>query len=248
MAKNPSRNFNCKIEELPVVCRFNLSNLKRDLNDFIRYSPIFGDSFVTNYEEQIDNVAELILPKTEIAAQKVITERLHGTISSLIVPVTHLKGYITMCKGISISPKSYGLSALLKSIRAIDPEGVMQNLNVVFSNNNKYAEMLAEKGFKPELAACFTNAAASIAADKQAQYEIISNRKLIVQNNTSTFNALNETLTQVLSIGRIIYANTDPVKAKEYSFTQLKKQVRRASKPNKVTTDNKNIVPASKPE
>ena len=184
-----------------------------------------------------------------MAAQKVITERLFNSIDSLIVPMNHLTGYINMCnEELKITPEGYGLSALRKCIRAKDPEGVMQNLNQIISNNNKYGEVLAGKGFKPELAARFTDAAASIAADKQAQYEMMSNRKLIVQNNMGLLNALNDTLSQVLAIGKILFADTDPAKAKEYTFAQLLKQVHRASKPDNGNTNDKNTPPATEPQ
>ena len=233
MSNLSSRNFNCKNEELPVICRFNVFNLKRDLNDFKGYSLIFDDPFVSDYEKLIEEVTELVQPKTEMAAQKVITERLHKTIDSLNGPIKHLTGYINMSNGaLKITPEGYGLAALRKCIRAKDPEGVMQNLNLVISNNKKYADVLAEKGFKPELAVCFTDSAVAIAADKQAQYEMMSNRKLIVQNNMGLLNALNDKLTQVLSIGKILFADTDPAKAKEYTFARLSKQVHRTSKPD----------------
>jgi hypothetical protein len=243
MKTNENRDFNCKKEELPIVCRFNLFSLKRDHNDFVTYSPTFGDEFVAGYEKMIEDVIELVQPKSEIAAQKVITDRLHTTINSLIAPINHLTGYVNMSnEKLKITPESYGLSALRASIHSLDPEGVMQNLNLVIGNNKKYAEVLAEKGFKPELAARFTDAASSIAADKQAQYEMISNRKLIVQNNMGLLNTLNGTLTQVLSIGKILYADSDPVKAKEYTFTQLLKLVRRASKAENGNTNDKNTT------
>lgn len=237
--KNP-RSFNCKNEELPIICRFNVYNLKRDQSDFETYSPVFADPFASDYQTMIDEVTELVQPKTEIAAQKVITDRLHGTIDSLVQPINYLSGYINMCNGeLKITPESYGLAALKKGIRSKDPEGVMQNLNLVIRNNNKYTDVLATKGFKPELAARFTDAAASIAADKQAQYEIISNRKLIVQNNMNMLNALNDRLLLVLSTGKTLYADNDKAKAKEYTFTQLLKQVRHISKPDKGKDDQK---------
>ena len=249
MATQTNRNFNCKNEELPVICRFNLFSLKRDQTYFVDYSPIFGEEFIAGYENQINEVNELIQPKNEMTAQKVITERLFNSIDSLIVPVNHLTGYINMSNGeLKITPEGYGLSALRKCIRAKDPEGVMQNLNLIIANNNKYNDVLAEKGFKPELAARFTDAATSIAADKQAQYEMMSNRKLIVQNNMGLLNALNDTLSQVLSIGKILFADTDPAKAKEYTFAQLLKQVHRASKPDNGNTNDKNTPPVTEPQ
>jgi hypothetical protein len=249
MGKQTNRNFNCKNEELPVICKFNVFCLKRDQADFVSYSPVFGDQFVADYEKLISDVTEVVQPKTEMAAQKVITERLYNTIDSLIVPINHLTGYINMSNGaLKITPEGYGLSALRKCIHAKDPEGVMQNLNLVIANNIKYGDLLAEIGFKPELAARFTDSAAAIAADKQAQYEMKSNRKLIVQNNMGMLNALNDKLTQVLSIGKILYAGIDLAKEKEYTFSQLLKQVHRVSKPESSNSVGQDTPPATEPQ
>ncbi len=246
MAKQSNRNFNCKNEELPVICRFNVFSLKRDQTYFAGYSPIFNEEFIAAYENQIAEVSEVVQPKTEMAAQKIITDRLHTTIDSLTAPLNHLSGYINMCNGdLKITPEGYGLTVLRKCIRAKDPEGVMQNLNLIIANNNKYGNVLAEKGFKPELAARFTDAAASIAVDKQAQYEIKSNRKLIVQNNMGLLNAMNDTLTQVMAIGKILFADLDPAKAREYTFTQLLKQVHRTSKPDNGSNEQSSPVSVS---
>lgn len=249
MVIQQNRSFNCKNEELPVISRFTLFSLKRDQTYFADYSPIFGEEYIAGYENQIAEVNELIQPKNEMTAQKVITDRLHTTIDSLTVPVNHLIGYINLCYGeLKITPESYGLTALKKSIRVIDPEGVMHNLNLIIANNNKYGEVLAGKGFKPELAARFTDAAASIAADKQAQYEMMSNRKLIVQNNMGMLNALNDTLTQVMAVGKILFAGNDPAKEKEYTFAQLLKLVHRTSKPDNGNADEQNTPSASEPQ
>ena len=39
MVNFPPRNFNCKDEELPVISRFVAFSVKRDLDDFLAYSP-----------------------------------------------------------------------------------------------------------------------------------------------------------------------------------------------------------------
>jgi len=42
MAQNHARNYNCKDEELPVICRFAAFSLKRDIADFTAFSPKFN--------------------------------------------------------------------------------------------------------------------------------------------------------------------------------------------------------------
>ncbi len=74
--------------------------------------------------------------------------------------------------------------------------------------------------------ATFASAETTIAEYKQQQYQIVSNRKTIVQNNLSTLNDLYDQLSEILKIGKILYKDTDPVKKQEYTFSKLKKKVR----------------------
>lgn len=39
MNTNTPRNYSCKDEELPVICRYSAINIKRDLTDFTRIRP-----------------------------------------------------------------------------------------------------------------------------------------------------------------------------------------------------------------
>ena len=64
----------------------------------------------------------------------------------------------------------------------------------------------------------------------------MSNRKAIVQNNLGLFNSLYEQLTELLRVGKILYKATDAVKAQEYTFTSLLKQVRITAKKEAAAT------------
>src|SRR5665647_1380011 len=91
-----NRKYNCKDEELPVICKFSAFSLKRDHTDFITYSQKFGDPYVTGYEAKIGTVSELVEPKSETIALKAITDRLYNTVNGLIDPINKLTGYICL--------------------------------------------------------------------------------------------------------------------------------------------------------
>lgn len=90
-------------------------------------------------------------------------------------------------------------------------------------------DILTAQGLQTELVASFSVAAGSISTDKQSQYEIIINRKVLVQNNVEMLNSLFEQLTEILAIGKILYKDNDAVKLQEYTFSELKKRVRKTS-------------------
>jgi hypothetical protein len=60
-----TRSYNCKDEELPVVCRYALSCVRRDLSDFTAFSPVFNEDYLNGFQTKINLVDELVSPKIE---------------------------------------------------------------------------------------------------------------------------------------------------------------------------------------
>ena len=52
-------------------------------------------------------------------------------------------------------------------------------------------------------------------------------------------------LTEICTAGRILYKASDPAKLQEYTFEDLKKRVRRVSKPEKKVSKSKGGDPAA---
>ena len=226
-----TRIFNCKDEELPVVSKAVAFALKRDIADFTAYSPKFTDAYVTDYENKITVVTDLLEPQSETLAKKIITERYSNTMNNLIDPINRVTGYLNLAKAtLNITPASFGLAALRKSIVNHDVEGVIANLHIVLANIQTYKAPLAEQGLTDELINVLTTAFNSLAEDKQKQIEIISNRRSIVQNNVSLLNELYLQTSEILSVGKILYKATDPAKLSDYTFSELLKKVRQVAK------------------
>jgi len=59
---------------------------------------------------------------------------------------------------------------------------------------------------------------------------------------------LYDQLKEILTAGRILYMATDPAKLQEYTFEDLKKRVRRASKPGKKVSKDKDEDPSATDE
>jgi hypothetical protein len=227
-----ARNYGCKDEELPSVCKFAAFSLNRDLADFTVYSPKFSKEYLAAFETRIAAASEVIEPQSETQELKIITLRFYATIDGLIDPINRLTGYITLSQvECSISLADFGIKYLRKGITARDAEGVIQSLHSIIANIGKYKEALVAQGLTEELIARFADAATSVANDKQKQYEIISSRKHIVNSNLALFNGLFGQLNEILTVGKILYKATDTAKLQEYTFTELKKRVRRTAKP-----------------
>ncbi|MFA5973334.1 MAG: hypothetical protein WC780_13370 [Lentimicrobiaceae bacterium] len=225
------RAYNCKDEELPVICRFAVFSLTRDLSDFTDFSPKFDQAYITAFNTNIASVNEVIMPASETLDLKNITTSLYATMDGLIDPINRVTGYLNMLDpAAKISAADFGLARLRKNIKGRDAEGAITSLHTVTTNLSNYATILGEHGLKPELSAQFSTASTSIAADNQKQYEITSNRKTIVQNNVGLFNSLNEQLTEIMRVGKILYKAKDAVKTQEYTFAAMKKKVKNTGK------------------
>lgn len=232
------RYYGCKDEELSVICGFACMSLKRDLSDFTDFSPKYTVSYVSEFDAKILAVTDVLEPKLETIELKTITAHLYATLDGLMNPINRIIGYIELAQpGINISVTDFGLTQMRKAIHSRDAESANQQLRTITTNISKYQDKLMAQGFTEQLAATFTSAATSIAADNKRQYEIITNRRAIVQNNLGLLNALYTQLNEILMVGKILYKNSDPAKFMDYSFNELKKNVRRVSKPT--PTDKK---------
>jgi len=225
-----NRSFDCKDEELPVVCRFGAISLERDLNDFTAYSPMLDATHLATFKTRIEVVQELILPKSETVELKVITGRIYQTLDDLISPINHLEGYLKLAGNqVPISSADFGLVQLRKSVRGRDVENVLKQLHTVGENINRYKTALMAKGLTESLIAKFTEVSKPLAADKERKYTLASNRAAIVQNNRGLLNELGDQLAEICKVGKILYGQTDQAKLKDYTFAQMMKQVKRSA-------------------
>jgi hypothetical protein len=128
-------------------------------------------------------------------------------------------------------------------VRRKDAEGILQNLHIVNDNIQKYKEALVKQGLTDEVIHLFTSAAVSIKEDNQKQYEIVSNRKGLVQNNIGLFNDLYGRIIEICEVGKAIYSGKDAKKSRDYVLKNLLKQVRVIYKSNKEKEKENNNLP-----
>lgn len=228
MSAHPNRSYNCKDEELPVICRFSAISWNRDLADFTAYSPRLGEAALAGYEAEIAKVEALFSPASETAEMKKMTARIHDSMNVLLDYTNQLRGYLEMAgSSIHLTAVDFGLSPLRKGINHADPEKVIDSLKEVINNVIRYKTELAEQGFTDTLQAKLEEVYTSLNTDRQLQYQILIRRKALVQGNIIGLNNLYERLAEVLRTGKILYQGKDALKQQEYTFAELLKQVRR---------------------
>ena len=228
MPGNNARNYTLKDEELPVICNLTSISFSRDRREFETFSPKFTSAYGNTFDTTISTVSNVIQPQSEILEQKMITSRMFNTMNNLSDTVNRVSTYIRLTSGeLNLTDKEFGLVNIRSSIARKDSESVIDNLHVILANIAKYKEQLTRQGLTEELISKFTDALATLDADKKKQYEMIIHRKAVVQDNLGLFNGLYGTLTEILAVGKTLYKATDPVKRQEYTLSDLKKRVHR---------------------
>jgi len=116
-------------------------------------------------------------------------------------------------------------------------EGTLDGLRLVNANIQKYKALLVAQGLGDELITKFSTTGETLTGLKEDQYRLLTNRMQIVQENTGLLNDLFEQLTEIFSVGKILFKTTDLVKLKEYTFSEVLKQVRRNNKATTTVAD-----------
>lgn len=225
MATNVVRNYSCKDEEVPVIGGFALFNLRRDLADFTAFSPRFNNDYVDMFDSKITSVKQLTSAEMDTVEHKKITEQIKNDCETIGLELNKVQSYLMLSKSITISPADFGITATRRSINSKDIESILNNLKTLNTNIAKYREALQAEGMSDALVDKILLLTQNVDQNKQMQYQIISNRRLRVQDNISQINDLFALINEVLSVGRALYKKVDPAREKDYNMTELKKRV-----------------------
>jgi len=227
------RMFSCKYEELLPISKFTLFSLKRDIAEFSAFSNRFNDEYVTETEAMINVVENLLEPQAETLSFKMISRTMEQQVSELNKLLLHIEGYLKLMKNVpGVTPKTFGVTALHKCMYSYEYEGLLKNLKLLISNVLNNLTALQDRGMPAVMPQTLQKLHDVIAENRQKQFEIKSNRAAIVQNNIKTLNDLYLRLSEIYSIGKVLYKITDPAKYGDYTFSALLKKVRNTLKSN----------------
>ena len=227
-----NRIYSCKNEELLPISKFTLFSFKRDIADFSAFSTQFNDQYVADMEAMIAQVEILLEPQTETLALKQIYQEMEKLLVEIQKALLPVEGYLKLGKKeIGITPASFGISPLRRSINKGDSEAVLKGVKIVITNIQTHNTTLEQKGMPATALTTLQDLQNRVAENKQKQYEIKTNRASIVQSNIQTLNTLYLRMSEIYTIGKVLYKTTNPVKYDEYTFSKLIKKVRNTSSP-----------------
>lgn len=216
-----------RIEELPVLAEMVARSLERDLADFSAYSPDFNAAYLEAFKAKISAVEELIHPKSMLAEQKVITERLYANIERLRDPLNRLEGYVKRTKDqLTMAVKDFGIVALRRILGKKDVEGLLDGLKVLLQNIEANLAALKSKGFTEEAFGLLENLSKEIKTDSLDQQSKINARRQLIADNAKTLNELFDQIRDVLQTGKILYKLSQPLRLEDYTLSKLRKNIR----------------------
>jgi hypothetical protein len=217
-----------RLDEVTTIGGFTIDPLKnRDWDRFKAYKPSkYTDDFLTGLEAKLEEVAGVVNPVVLTAEQKLITERLLGTIIGLRDPMNLLEGYVADANPLTVLPKDFGISQVRTKVNKGEVEGLDGALSTVVTNvtNNKPA--LIAVGYTEEAFTDLKAAKQSIYDDNQAQNSKTRERAELVAANIGLINDFLTDLKGIWADGKRLFKISDKVKVKDYTLADLIRRIR----------------------
>jgi hypothetical protein len=227
---------NCKTEEIPVIGQFVLDTVQRDLPDFTAAAPDIDQAYLDNIVTKQGVINALVTRAEKTGELKGVTQSLYGRMDSLKPKLDLLEIKLKRASGQLAKPiAEFGLPKLRANIKKRNAEATIAALAVLLREIDTNTLALEAKGFTAAMRQEFVDNRTFIDSHNRLQNTLINQSSELTADNKALLLDYWRSIAELLGIGKLIYKN-DPVKAKEYTFTNLRTRVRR---------ENKKAVPGS---
>lgn len=236
MAKKKERkyDFDCRIEELPILGGFLLGSFKTNKADFIEFSPVYNDPYQLNYENKLAEVDGIINPKKLSSELKKITERLYGNCDKLRPLLNNIERYAQMAADdLTVAVKDFGITAVRNKISGKEVEGLLEALKKTLKAVDDNIDALKTKGYKDAERTKIGELRDAIKKDNGEQNTKEEEKAKLVEDNIGVLNLFwNKMMLDVMKTGQTIYKTKSAATFKNYVFTELKNRIRQEKKKN----------------
>lgn len=228
--------FNCKMVDVPVITGFLLASMERDKVDFLEYSPMFADPFMTDVRIKQAECYEIVKSADVLKHQKMVKTQIEDCFVELRRGLNHLEGYLKLgVDKLDIKLSDFGITAIRADIAKSDVETTISDGHTLITNVKRNSTVLLAKGLKPEAI---------------ASMEVLVNKIDVLNENHNSkkdersraavisFTKLNELWLidkNIMDAGRALYRGVDNVKLREYTLSHLLKRVHSQSANNTIT-------------
>ena len=144
--------FHYKIEDLPVIGEFILSSLRRDIEDFNNFSPMFTSDFLKTIEVKINSCKEFISSSGITKELKKVTQDLYYKSNILRLNINKLEGYFKLgTNDLDVLIEDVGFKTVRNNITRHNTEGVLLNMQMIITVTKRNQSVLTAKGLKPKI-------------------------------------------------------------------------------------------------
>jgi hypothetical protein len=220
------KKFNCKMEDVPVITGFVLESFERDKADFLKYSPIFADPFVTNVRTQQMVCYEIVKSGDVLKLQKVVKKQLEAKLGDFRLGLNQAEGYLKLTDGsLDIQVADFGLKTLRTAISDENVEKIISEGRSLIVKLKRNETALKAKGMTPEMLTGLTSLVTEIEELNTSHNTKKNERSRAADDSIKSFNELWNITGTILDAGRALYRGADEVKLREYTLANLLKRV-----------------------
>lgn len=228
--ENPGqRKFKCRIEELPVLAKFLINALERDLSDFTAEFSEMNLEYLNAFIAKRTRVVNFLEPKKFTKELRKVTERMAKNMRRMRPLLNRLQVSVKRAHAageLSILPKDFGMAQVRAAISNGDAEQFNGAMHFLKQNITEQYTALTNHSYTNAKRDALYFLADSIDADNERQNILLSDRDELVEANIALFNELWAIMTEVCEAGKSIYAQDRPAKADKYTMDKLLNRIR----------------------
>ena len=223
---NEKRKFSCKLEDVPAVAGYLAQRLRADLADFVEFSDVFSENYVTDLVAKTTQCNQLISSDVLTKEIATITTQISEKIKPIRLSLNKLDGYLNMADGeMTVSAKAIGTSLVRDSLVSGGSEAIVAQIRRLLVGVNNNVAVLQSKGLKPALITELSQSADDLEKLGIHQNFKITERNRHTDDNMTVFNQLWDLNVFITDAGKAIYKGVDATKLSDYTLTTILKRI-----------------------
>jgi len=239
------KRFNCKMEDVPVIAGFVFASFEKDKADFVKYSPVFGDSFMTNARAKQTECYDIVRSVDVLKYQKAVKNQLEKGINDLRLELNKVEGYLKLANSsLDIQLPDFKLKAIRTAISDSNVEKIILEGRSLINSMKRNEPALQAKGLSADALISLTTLISEIEVLNTNHNSKKNERSRAADDSIKTFNELWDITGTILDAGRALYRGVDEVKLREYTLSNLLKRVHNTTGSATAETTPKTDTPA----
>lgn len=228
----PKRQFRCRLEELGPLAQLTFARYQKHRPDFLDASTDFGEAFDTRFKDRLAVFEALVPTRQRQLLARAEAERLNAAARQLRHPLNLLDiqvGAAGRAGTLTVAAADFGIGRVRTEISTRDLEGLDGALGDLIKLAEANLPALRAKGFKDSTLQALKDARKTLTEENVAQDGERLDSVELTEENVRAGNALWELVAEIMRVGRLLYRETNPTRAKNYTLRRLKALMRSAN-------------------